>query len=204
VAAVRLKGISTTAHSIGNSAQHDGGGRLCDAQQLHCLLQQRALVRSELHRVSTLNYCCTTPLPAGTDNLVEEPQLASASRLSAGSPCIGRGNVAYARGLDVDSEPWANPPAIGCDEYWSGSVTGALSVAVVAAYTNVAPGFALDFQALIEGRVSASRWDFGDGVVVSNRPYTSHVWTNGGDYPVTLTAYNDDHPAGVSVTPWCF
>ena len=70
----------------------------------------------------------------------------------------------------MDGEPWANPPSIGCDEYWSGSVTGALSVAIVASYTNVAVGFAVDFQAVIGGRVSASRWDFGDGVVVSNRP----------------------------------
>ena len=73
--------------------------------------------------------------------------------------------------MDMDGEPWANPPSIGCDEYWSGSVTGALSVAIVASYTNVAVGFAVDFQAVIGGRVSASRWDFGDGVVVSNRPY---------------------------------
>ena len=77
-------------------------------------------------------------------------------------------------------------------------MTGALSAAIVTSYTNVAVGFAVDFQAVIEGRVSASRWDFGDGVVVSNRPYASHAWSAAGDYVVELRAYNESHPEGVS------
>jgi hypothetical protein len=149
---------------------------------------------------ATVNYCCTTPLPPGTGNLAEEPQLASGSHLSAGSPCLGRGSAAYAQGVDVDREPWANPPSIGCDEYWSGSVTGALGVSMVVAYTNVAAGFGVDFQAVIGGRVSASRWDFGDGSVVSNRPWASHAWAAAGDYVVELRAYNESHPAGVATT----
>jgi hypothetical protein len=67
-------------------------------------------------RDCTLNYCCTTPLPAGTSNVAEERQLASAWRLSAGSPCLGRGSGAHVSGLDLDGEPWANPPSIGRDE----------------------------------------------------------------------------------------
>ena len=105
----------------------------------------------------TLNYCCTTPLPAnGTNNLTAEPQLAGTSHLSPNSPCIGKGNYAWVSGVDIDGEPWANPPSIGCDEYWSGSVTGALSATVVVSTTNVLVGFSVDFQAAIGGRVSAS------------------------------------------------
>jgi hypothetical protein len=144
------------------------------------------------------NYCCTTPLPpGGTGNLDSEPQLASWFRLSANSPCIGKGSFASAKGVDIDGEPWVNPPSIGCDEYYSGSQTGALSVAVTTSYTGVGVGFSVDFQALISGRASASRWEFGDGTVVSNRPCASHAWVAPGDYDVALVALNETYPEGV-------
>jgi hypothetical protein len=94
------------------------------------------------------------PLPAnGTNNLTAEPQLASASHLSANSPCIGKGSYPFVSGLDIDGEQWANPPSIGCDEYWSGWVTGALSPVIMVSYTHVVVGFAVDFQAVIGGPV---------------------------------------------------
>ncbi len=71
---------------------------------------------------------------------------------------------------------------------------------LLASYTNVTAGFSVDFQALISGRVSASRWEFGDGTVVSNRPYASHAWSAAGDYPVILRAYNQSNSAGISAT----
>jgi len=33
------------------------------------------------------------------------------------------------------------------------------------------------FTAWIEGRTSASEWEFEDGLVVSNKPYTSRSWS---------------------------
>ncbi len=42
-----------------------------------------------------------------------------------------------------------------------------------------------------------SVWDFGDGVIVSNRPYTAHAWAAPGDYTVRLRAFNDTYPLGV-------
>jgi parallel beta-helix repeat protein len=184
----------------GNSASSGGGAY--GATLANCIVYfNRALFNGPNYLGGTLNNCCTTPLPAsGTGNLAEEPQLASAWRLSAASPCIGRGSAAYTTGTDLDGEAWATPPAIGCDEYWSGSVTGALSVAVGVTYMSVAVGIAVDLQAVIEGRVSASRWDFGGGLVVSNRPWTSHAWAAAGDYVVELRAYNETYPAGVAAT----
>jgi hypothetical protein len=150
---------------------------------------------------STLNFCCTTPLPPnGTNNLSAEPQLASVWHLSANSPCIGKGSYDSVSGVDIDGESWGNPPSIGCDEYWSSSAAGSLNAAFVISYTNVAAGFAVSFESAISGRLSASSWDFGDGVVVNNRPYASHAWAAPGDYAVALRAYNNDYPAGIAST----
>jgi len=86
------------------------------------------------------------------------------------------------------------------EEYWIGSTTGALNAALAISYTNVAVGFGVSFESAISGRVSASSWDFGDGVVLSNRPYASHTWAAPGDYAVALRAYNNDYPAGIAAT----
>ena len=67
-------------------------------------------------------------------------------------------------------------------------------------YTYVATGFEVNFTAQINGRASLSRWEFGDGSGVTNRPYIAHGWAAPGDYPVVLWAYNESYPAGVSAT----
>jgi hypothetical protein len=147
----------------------------------------------------TLNYCCTKPLPTnGVGNISADPQLASASHLSAASPCRGAGSAAYANGADIDGESWLNPPSIGCDEYRAGAVTGPLNAAISATFTNVPVGFAVGFTAMIEGRTTASTWGFGDGSLATNQPYASHAWTALGDYLVVLRAYNESQPGGVS------
>jgi hypothetical protein len=90
------------------------------------------------------------------------------------------------------------PPSMGCDEYHVGAVTGLLSVAILVPYTNLTVGYTLGLAAVVEGRTIASVWDFGDGLVVSNRPYATHAWTAEGDYAVALRAYNESHPEGVT------
>ena len=150
---------------------------------------------------STLNFSCTSPLPpSGTNNLSGDPQLASVWHLSANSPCIGTGSSGFVSGVDIDGEPWANPPSIGCDQYLNGSATGAVSATFSISYTNVAVGFPVGFEAAISGRVSASSWSFGDGVVLSNRPYASHAWAATGNYTVVLRAWNNSSPGGVATT----
>ena len=184
----------------GNSAS-SGGGTSGGTLNNCIVYYNSATVQGANYNSGTLNYCCTTPMPTGgTGNITNEPGLASASHLSSGSPCRAAGNAAYALGTDIDGEPWLSPPSIGCDEFYSGSATGLLAVAVSADWTNVTVGLEVGFKALIEGRASASAWDFGDGVVVSNRPYASHSWSSLGTYPVVLTAYNDSNPGGVSAT----
>jgi pectin methylesterase-like acyl-CoA thioesterase len=184
----------------GNSAGLGGGASSCALY--NCILYYNtASLAVNYDSSCTLNCCCTTPLPTtGVGNLALDPQLASASHLSAGSPCRGAGSAAYVTGADIDGEPWGNPPSIGCDEYHVGAVTGPLTVGILASPTNVPTGYAVSLTALIEGRTTQSVWDFGDGVVVSNRPYTSHAWTAPGEYVVALRGYNEANVAGVSAT----
>jgi hypothetical protein len=183
----------------GNSGSFGGG--VYGAVLRNCIVYYSIGPGGNYDSSSTLNYCCTTPLPAnGTNNLSSEPLLASVWHLSANSPCIGNGSYDSVSGVDIDGEPWAKPPSIGCDEYWSGSVTGAVSAAFAISYTNMAAGFAVSLDSAISGRLSASSWDFGDGVIVSNRPYASHAWAATGNYAVVLRAYNNDFPAGVTAT----
>jgi hypothetical protein len=149
----------------------------------------------------SIGYCCTTPLPAGgSGNIDVDPQLASASHLSSSSPCRSAGHNSSVTRWDIDGEVFLNPPSLGCDEYYVGAVTGALSVAISTAYTNLAAGFEVELVSAIDGRTSASVWQFGDGTTVSNRPYAQHAWATPGDYTVTLTAYNESHPEGVAAS----
>jgi hypothetical protein len=149
---------------------------------------------------ASFDHCCTTPLPYGTGNITNGPVLASVSHISLDSPCVGAGNAAVTRGTDIDGEPWANPPSIGCDELYPGNAIGDLSVSISTVFTNLAPGYGEVFQANNSGPVTATKWDFGDGTVVSNTPYALHAWSSVGDYTVTLTAYNDTYPTGQTAT----
>ncbi len=185
----------------GNSARNAGGGTSGGTLNNCIAYYNTSTNGANYDSSSTLNYCCTIPQPTnGVGNISSDPQLASASRLSAGSPCRGAGSAAYASGTDTDGEAWANPPSIGCDEYHSGAVTGPLSVGMAAAFVNVPPGFSVGFTALIDGRTTGSVWDFGDGSAVTNQPYTSHAWTTPGDYAVVLRGYNESQPNGISAT----
>ena len=103
-------------------------------------------------------------------------------------------------GTDIDGEPWASPPSIGCDEYHVGAVTGPLNVGIVASLTNVAMGFTVQLTALLEGRIAASSWDFGDGTTATNQPYASHAWAAPGNYAVVLRAFNESQAGGISAT----
>jgi PKD repeat protein len=56
----------------------------------------------------------------------------------------------------------------------------------------------ISFGAQITGRIARYEWSYGDGT--SPTLASSHVYTNLGDYTVTLTAFNTDNPTGVSAS----
>jgi hypothetical protein len=72
---------------------------------------------------------------------------------------------------------------------------------IQATYTGVSTGIVVGFTGQIAGHATASRWDFGDGTVISNQlPNISHSWSTPGDYLAALWAYNDSYPNGLSAT----
>jgi hypothetical protein len=187
----------------GNSGPDNNctGGGASDATLNNCIIYfNTATDGANYDSSSSLNYCCTTPLPPGAGNISADPQLADSVHLSAGSPCVGAGSAAFTSGVDIDGDPWANPPSIGCDEYYVAGAIGPLTVNVATTRTNTAIGFAVELMAEIEGRATLSAWNFGDGTFATNQPYISHVWASTGTYTVVLTAYNQSYPAGVSAS----
>jgi hypothetical protein len=192
--------IAVNCTVTGNSASQSGGG--ADNSTLaNCIVYYNSAMTGSNYFGGTLNYCCTLPLPpVGSGNITKAPQLADFAHISAGSPCRGEGSAIYSGGVDIDGEAWLNPPSIGCDEFYSGSATGALVVSISEGYTNCASGFVVNFLGQITGHAASCVWDFGDGTIVSNQLYFAHSWAGGGDYTVTLTAFSDSNPGGVSAS----
>src|ERR1019366_8706608 len=183
-----------TANTAMNSGGGAGGGTLNN-----CILFQNNSLSGANFSGGTMNFCSVTPLPDdGTNNFSADPQLADSAHLKSSSPCIGAGNVNYTSGTDIDGEVWANPPSVGCDEFYSGMATGLLLVSIRSSFTNVAANFPANFTGIILGHATKVLWDFGDGASVTNQLFVSHNWSASGNYTVVLTAFNDSNPGGVS------
>ncbi len=186
----------------GNSASSGGG---VDTSSLsNCLVYynvaQETAPEPANYRNSSISFSCTKPLPPGQGNFADEPQLASAEHLSATSPCIGAGSSLVSHGVDIDSEPWLDPPCVGADQFVAGSATGAVSMTIELTWSRFATDFAAPLVAHGTGPLTASVWDFGDGTLVTNRAYINHAWRAPGIYPVRLTGYNDSFPSGITTT----
>ncbi len=149
------------------------------------------------------SYCCTsTNWPkVGAGNISADPQFLGSSHIASTSPCRGAGSPLYTTGTDLDGEAWDNPPSMGCDEVLLANLVGPLSVALTASQTNLLVNRYGSFNATITGRPSRVQWEFGDGTVVTNTGRgINHQWMSAGDSFVTFTAYNTDHPEGVSTS----
>lgn len=101
-------------------ASPNGSAAVADATLYNCIVYSNYAnwyTGGEVF-TSTFSYSCTTPLPSGTGNIDVNPQLlGDGIHLAAGSPCIGAGQAGTATGVDIDSQPWNNPPSMGCDEW---------------------------------------------------------------------------------------
>ena len=189
---------------VRNTARDQGGGAYsASLRNSTVLLNQSFRLENVAH--TTLDYCCTTPLPAsGVGNVEVDPEFADLPHLSPESPLLGRAdaNSKAATELDLDGEPWRAVASIGCDEYWPGGSTGMLSGVIRARFTTLTANWPMTFTADITGRANRNVWDFGDGAAGTNRLTVSHAWSTTGDYEVKLTVYNDTYPVGISTSVW--
>ncbi len=183
----------------GNSAVHDGGGMYLSTANNCVVWYNNAPSWKDLYSGDTY-YSCSPDLTHGVNgNITNAPMLVSWSHISTNSPCHGAGSVDYLSGTDIDGEAWQSPPSMGCDEYYSSSLTGALEVAINS-QTRELVHQSVSFAASISGMPSRMTWDFGDGIMATNSPQVEHAWSTPGTYDVVLTAYNDTCSAGVSAT----
>jgi len=100
----------------GNSAAYAGGGAW-ESTLYNCIVYSNTAPgganydRGTNYDHSTLNYCCTTPMPLdGTGNITNGPLFVDYAggnlRLQSNSPCINAGRNAYAPGpTDLDGLP---------------------------------------------------------------------------------------------------
>ena len=96
----------------GNSATNSGGGAYDELMTNSIIYYNSAPTGANFDSTySTLNYCCTTPLPAsGTGNITNAPLFVNAVagnyRLQFNSPCINAGNNACVTTTnDLDGKP---------------------------------------------------------------------------------------------------
>jgi PKD repeat protein len=77
--------------------------------------------------------------------------------------------------------------------------SGTLTVDLTTPWPEVAARGILPLLGQIRGRAARVEWSFGDGTMATNLSgFTTHAWTNPGDYPVTFTAFNSDNSTGVA------
>ncbi len=188
----------------GNSAVglHATGGGVWSSTLANTIVYFNKAESGPNYANSGFSFSCTTPLPnEGIGNIDRDPRLASPTHLSADSPCRSAGQpLGGPTATDIDGEQWAVPPAIGCDEYHPDALAGSLKVDLAVAFTNLAVGVPTHFWGLVQGKVAASAWDFGDATIVSNQPYATHSWDAPGTYSIVLRAFNSTFPDGVAAT----
>ena len=186
----------------GNSALNGGG--TYNSYLYNCIVYYNTAPTNANCYSSYIYFSCTSPRPSSEydrgGNIESDPQMVGACHIGSSSPCRSSGSAAYATGSDIDGQPWADPPSMGCAEVVPGTATGSLAVSFSADYTNLFCGLVDRFKSSIQGRATQISWDFGDGTSATNQPNVSHVWVAPGQYSVVLTAYNDDNPAGVTAT----
>jgi len=149
-------------------------------------------------------YSCAAPSQGqsslvGSGNLNVNPSFLDFYHLATNSPCRGKGRALYTSGFDLEGQPWANPPSMGCSEVVVSNLVGPLSVNLLAYQTNVLVNRGAFYGLTYTGRAATTSVSFGDGHALANAGLSVvHIYTNAGNYIVTYTVYNNDNPAGVS------
>ncbi len=182
---------------VENSAGTVGGG-VYSGRVTNCIVWNNSA--PSIPNVSTpVYYSCSPSIGTSSGNITNNPQLVDGRHLAANSPCRGTGLAVGFSLTDLDGDPWSSPPSMGCDEFPAAGATGPLTLTIESSRTTVVVNHPLTLIGRITGNVSTLEWNYGDGPAVTDAGYfTTHSWTNPGDYLVTLTAFNADNLPGVS------
>ena len=193
---------SSTTNCLVTGNNAPSGGGLLAGDAINSIVYYNFAQTNPNYLSNTMNFCCTSPLPPnGTGNISSSPQLVDQFHLSVMSPCLGAGDSNFDSGLDLDGQSWNSPPAIGCDEYYTGTATGLVGVVIVIGENDSTTGFATGTEAnlfaMVSGIASSNYWDFGDGTSATNQTYVTHVWTSPGTFSVKVRVFNSDNLGGV-------
>lgn len=182
-----------------NSATQNGGGAYT-ATLKNCILFYNLAPSDSNYLSGSLSFCCTQPLTNGSGNISDDPLLADAFHLQPISPCRAAGDATGLSGVDLDGNPWGNPPSIGCYEYHPGVLTGPLDISIQATNAYTRTNMPLSFSSSITGSFNGCLWDLGDGTTIANQSIVTHFWRTNGDVVIRLTAFNDSYPNGATAT----
>lgn len=214
------EGSAGNSYFAYNSAE-DGGAAMQESTAWNCTVTANAggVKESELYNCivwgntgdgeyadigynTYAEFTCSPDLEDGVaGNITTPPMLANCSHLTAASPCIGAGNPEKAFEFDIDGQPWAASPSMGCDEYHgAASVLGNITVEIRGT-SRILTDFELPFTFIALGAVTHTEVDFGDGTTALNPVAPiEKSWSTPGVKSVVFTAYNSSHPSGISVT----
>ena len=180
-----------------NTAAGSGGGAYGNTrgQLLNSIVYHNS---SDYAGTLSFTNCCTTPLPAGSNNIAGDPlfvqRAASDYRLATNSPCVNAGtNLAWMAGeTDLDGEPRVAGPAVDMGAY----ELGAFRCHFCAMPARGVNPLTVDFEGWVAGTNAETvyyRWDFGDGgggIEGWGSNEVTRVYTNSGLYRVSLEASN--------------
>lgn len=120
----------------GNAARTAGGGSAGGLLK-NCIVYFNTAPAGTNWFDGTLQYCCTTPLPAGSGHLTNQPRFVASNdlRLAAASPCIDAGDAAFLSGaVDLDAHPRLSGAGLDLGAYefqgywgWAGAITNGLT-----------------------------------------------------------------------------
>ena len=183
---------------VENSAGSSGGGVYL-ARLTNSIVWHNAAPTYPDASPFTATFSCSPSLANTSGNISSNPQLVDGLHLAATSPCRGAGATSLFTAVDLDGDAWLTPPSMGCDEFAAAGMVGPLVASIEASATNVLVNRSITLIGRISGRASGLEWSYGDGPTLANASYfTTHTWTNPGDYTVTLRCFNSDYPDGVT------
>jgi hypothetical protein len=157
-------GVLRNCTLVGNSSFGTGGG-VVQGRLANCIVYgNRGMQGLGNYTESTLDYCCTTPLPTnGAGNINADPRFADLMagdfRLSSSSPCLNAGDSAYVTNrtdLEGNSRIVGGTVDLGACEYQGPG--SAISCAWLQQYGLPTDGSTDDVDLDGDGRTTCAEW----------------------------------------------